>query len=199
MAMRCEHLDAAEALFAQAAVVLLQFETPLAVVDRALDLARRHGCRAVLDAGPAVVAPPELLAKAEVLTPNETETAALLGMEVADLDAAREAARRFRRMGVETALLKLGGRGALLDDGDRQRWFPAFDIAPVDTTAAGDAFTAAVGVALAEGMAWDSAVPFANAAGALACLVPGAQPSLPTRGQVDAFLQDKGRRLRACC
>jgi len=189
MALRPDDLSRAEALFEGAAVVLLQFEIPLDVVDRALDMARAHGCCAVLDAGPAVQAPPELLAKAHVLSPNEVETAALLDMPVDDLDSAREAAQRFRDMGVENVLLKLGGRGALLATDAGQEHAPAFDVEPKDTTAAGDAFTGAVGVAISEGRTLSEAVRFANAAGAVACLRAGAQPSLPLREEVETFLR----------
>ena len=187
-----DDLTRMEPWFDRAAVVLLQFEIPLDVVDRALDLARAHGCRSVLDAGPAVKAPRELLAKATVLSPNEPETEALLGVSVATPDAARDAARRFRDMGVECVILKLGERGALLDVGDHQEIAPAFPVKPVDTTAAGDAFTGALGVAMAEDMDWPRAVRFANAAGALACRRPGAQPSLPTRTEVEEFMRRNG-------
>jgi len=190
MRLRPEDLDQAEGLFEAAAAVLLQFESPLDVVDRALDLARKHGCRAVLDAGPAVDAPPQMLAKAHVLSPNETETEALLHMEIRDMDSAFEAAHRFHDMGVETVLLKLGSRGAVLVSEEEEEWFPAFEIEPVDTTAAGDAFTAAVAVAMADGKNLREAVVFANAAGALTCLRPGAQPSLPGRGEVEDFLRE---------
>ena len=189
MALQPADLEASKPLFEDAAVVLLQFEVPLEVVDYALDLARACGCRTVLDAGPATDAPLELLAKAHVLSPNETETGAILNMAVVDDDSALGASQRLRDAGVETVLLKLGCRGALLHDTDGPRWFPAFPIDPVDTTAAGDAFTAAIGVAIAENMPMDPAVRFANAAGALACTGMGAQPSLPTRQQVETFLQ----------
>jgi len=189
MRLKPEDLERARSCFEEAAVVLLQFEIPLETVDCGLELARQCGCRAVLDAGPAVNAPPELLAKAYVVSPNETETEALIGAAVRDKSSAECAAQQLRNLGVDHVLLKLGERGALLHTEAGRHWFPAFAIEPVDTTAAGDAFTAAVGVAVAEGRDWADAAPFANAAGALTCLSPGAQPSLPKRSQVERFLQ----------
>jgi ribokinase len=87
--------------------------------------------------------------------------------------------------------MKLGKEGAywLGDQGDQH--FPGFPIDPIDTTAAGDAFTACLAVSLAEGMAMPDAIRRANAAGALACLKLGAQPSMPTREEVEAFLRLK--------
>ena len=189
MKMRTEDLEAARPWFERSAVVLLQFEAPLNVVERALDMAKETGCRSVLDPAPAVKAPPELLGKADVLSPNESEAEALLGMSVGDDHSAQKAARRLRDMGAGRIILKLGGRGALLYDGARQEFVPGFDVDPVDTTAAGDAFTGAIGVAISEGMEWVAAVRFANGAGAMACLGMGAQTSLPTREELEAFLQ----------
>lgn len=183
-----EDLQRARPWFEQAAVVLLQFELPLETVDMALDMAREHGCLCVLDPAPAVAAPAWLLAKADILTPNESEAQTLLKADIPGEEAAREAVSRFLGMGVKAVLLKLGERGALLGDGAGQRLFPAHRIAPVDTTAAGDAFTGALGAALAAGEEMERAVAMANAAGALACLAPGAQPSLPDREAVLAFL-----------
>ena len=95
---------------------------------------------------------------------------------------------RGLRKGPEAVVLKRGSRGALLVTADRQDSFAACKVETVDTTAAGDAFSAALSVAIVSGKPLKEAVPFANAAGALAVTKLGAQPSLPTREALEEIL-----------
>ncbi len=107
--------------------------------------------------------------------------------------AARAAAARLREAGVPRIVVTLGPDGALLADEDGSRVVPGYRVVPVDTTAAGDAFNGALAVALAEGATLEAAAGFANRAAALSTTRPGAQPSLPTRGEVETFLDsDRG-------
>lgn len=183
-------VDAAESAIAAADVVLLQLESPIAAVKRAAEIARAHGATVVLNPAPAQPLAPDVLALVDVLIPNESETALLAGQTIDGPAAAEAAARTLRQMGVSTVILTLGERGALLAHGDMVRRFPAFQIAPADTTAAGDAFVAGLAVALAEARPLDEAVCWGNAAGALAATQLGAQPSLPTRAALEAFLSE---------
>jgi ribokinase len=109
-------------------------------------------------------------------------------MPVENVDQAAAAAAALQTAGVSTVILTLGERGALLAEETGTRIFPAFDVEPVDTTAAGDAFLAGLAVALAEGRMLDEAVQWANAAGALATTKLGAQTSLPSRQTVEQLL-----------
>ncbi|HRU06772.1 MAG TPA: PfkB family carbohydrate kinase, partial [Candidatus Brocadiia bacterium] len=111
---------------------------------------------------------------------------------------APEAARRFRDTGVECVVLKLGARGCLVAHDDLLEAVPAFDITPVDTTAAGDAFTAGLAAALVRGDTLQAACRYANGAGALACQTRGAQPSLPSRERLEAFLATARERMNGC-
>jgi ribokinase len=95
---------------------------------------------------------------------------------------------------VDTVILTLGGRGALLARGEAAHRFPAFQVTAVDTTAAGDAFVAGLAVAMGEGRPLDEAVRWGNGAGALAATRLGAQPSLPTRDALEAFLESASLR-----
>jgi ribokinase len=177
-------VDAAEGIIRRAAVVVLQLEIPLATVRRAIGIARKHGVPTVLD--PAPVPPgglPDALFRVDVLTPNEHEAAQLAGAEHSD---PKVLASRLLARGPREVVLKLGAKGALsLDSADVMSWAKPFRVKAIDTTAAGDAFTGALAVAMAERMPHDAALRFANAAGALCCTRMGAQPALPTRGEVD--------------
>ena len=162
-------------------------EIPTEVVEASLRIARKAGKLTVLDAGPPRNCPPEILKLADIVSPNETELAHLTGEEVSGRVSAREAAETLLDMGVKTVVLKLGSDGAMLVTGKTYKHFPAHKVRAVDPTAAGDAFTAALTVQLAMGAKMDAAIRYANMAGALAVTKLGAQPSLPTAAEVEAF------------
>jgi ribokinase len=176
--------------FAQTALVLCQLETPLESVAAALKLARKQGARTVLDPAPAQPLTRELLSLVDVLTPNEQEAAMLLQQEPARLavEQAGSVARHLRELGPGAVILKLGDRGCYYLGSDFEGHVPAFPVEAKDTTAAGDTFNAAFAVALGEGQSTPDALRFANAAAALSVMRMGAQASVPTRAEVDAFL-----------
>lgn len=184
-----EDIDPLQDLFLQADMLISQLEIPLATVRASLDLARRTDTFSVLDIGLAQAVPAALLSTATLVSPNETEAEALTGITVDSVDTARKAAQQLRDMGVEHVVMKLGEKGCLYL-GKEEIYVPAFEIHALDTTAAGDAFTAALGIV------WDTmplrdALEFANATGALAATVVGAQPSMPTRNAVLEFLKKR--------
>jgi ribokinase len=181
-------VDGAEAAIAGADALLLQLESPLETVTRAAKVARAHGVSVILNPAPARPLPDALLALVDVLIPNESETALLTGLPVGDPVEAEAAATALRELGVGTVILTLGERGALLAREDGAEYFPAFEVTPVDTTAAGDAFVGGFAVALAEGRSLAEAVQWGNGAGALATTKLGAQPSLPTRQDLEGLL-----------
>jgi ribokinase len=186
-----DDVDAARALIADADAVVLQLEIPADTVGRAIRLAREVGTPTVVDAGPPRLPVDEAVLEADVLTPNEAEAAALLGVE-AGARSAEDLARMLLDHGPGAVVVKAGARGAVVADEGRLEHVPAYPIDPVDTTAAGDAFTAALAVAVVEGTDLVAAARRANAAGALAARRLGAQPSMPTAEAVAAFLAERG-------
>lgn len=186
-AMDVARVRALAPAIAEADVLLLQLEIPLDAVAEALRLARAHGTVSILDAGPAQSVDPALLQGADLVSPNETEAEALTGVVVRDDASALAAAEALRAMGAREVVLKLGARGSLyLGAGDPVQ-VPPFLIDPVDTTAAGDAFTAALGLRWGEAPVAE-VLRFANAVGALSATRHGAQPSLPRLAEVETFL-----------
>src|SRR3990172_8959236 len=124
----------------------------------------------------------------DLLTPNETEAAALTGIRVKGRDSAEKAGAQLRKMGCRDVIVTRGARGCLWVGTDGARHFPAFSVLAIDSTGAGDAFNGALAVALAEGRSLQEAIPFANAAGGLTTTRRGAQESLPDRAAIDALL-----------
>ena len=133
--------------------------------------------------------PPELH-QADVISPNQSEAEKLTGVPVENAEDAARAARILRERGARMTVIKLGAQGALLlDEQGQLEHIPALAVEVVDTTAAGDAFTAATALGLVEQMPAVDAVRFGCAAGTLATMKLGAQQSMPTRTEVNAFMQ----------
>lgn len=176
--------------FRDCSMALFQLETPLDTVAAAMRLARECGPPTMLDPAPAQTLPPEVLSSADLLTPNETEACALLGIEARDsldFDTSRLFARRLLAMGPGAVIIKMGAAGCLYRDRDREILSKGFAVTPVDTTAAGDTFNAALAVALCDRAEMEDALRFANAAAAISVTRPGAQPSAPSRDEVLAL------------
>ena len=172
-------------------VVLLQLETPLEVTLATARTCAELGLRLVLDPAPASPLPEEVWRGVWLACPNETEAEVLTGTRVTDVRSAERAARWFLERGVRQVVVTRGGRGTVVVGPTGTTDIPAFGVTPVDTTAAGDAFTGALGAAVAAGLAWPVALRRAAAAGALATTRHGASPSLPTAAAVDTYLSGR--------
>jgi ribokinase len=170
--------------------LLLQLESPLETVAKAVALGNERGMTVILDPAPARPLADGLLANVSCLTPNESEAVALLGRGGATVSLAEapEVARALLRRGPRAVILKLGANGAFLDDGTGGWHFPGLKVQAVDVTAAGDTFNGALAVALSEGKTLPEAIVFANAAAALSVTRPGAQASIPGRSEVEVLL-----------
>ncbi|MFM4719054.1 ribokinase [Aeromonas bivalvium] len=180
-----------EAMIADAHTLLLQLEVPLESVFEAARLARSHGTRVVLNPAPAQPLPAELLALVDLITPNQTEAELLTGVRVTDEASARKAAARFHQMGIGEVMITLGSQGVYCSKGQLQALIAGFRVEAVDTTAAGDTFNGALLAADLAGASFQDAVRFAHGAAALSVTRFGAQSSIPTRQEVDAFLLEQ--------
>ncbi|MFJ6481288.1 MULTISPECIES: ribokinase [unclassified Streptomyces] len=171
-----------EARIAAAGSLLLQLELPLSAVLAGARAARAHGVRTVLTPAPAQPLPADLLAATDLLVPNEHEAAALTGLT----DPLRAAEALLAE--VPEVVITLGAAGALYAArGMEPLTVPAPRVRAMDTTAAGDTFVGALAVALGERRPMPEALRWASAAAALSVQRPGAQDSMPTRTETDAF------------
>ncbi|WP_337236409.1 ribokinase [Proteus faecis] len=169
--------------------LLMQLESPLDSVLKAAEIAKQENVQVILNPAPAQALPDELLSLVDIITPNETETEYLTGIKVIDDESAQLAADVLHHKGIKTVLITLGSRGVWVSEKNNKGCIvPAFKVKAVDTIAAGDTFNGALITALLEGQSMMPAIKFAHAAAAIAVTRAGAQPSVPWRHEVDAFL-----------
>ncbi|KGA22931.1 ribokinase [Pectobacterium brasiliense] len=175
-----------------ASALLMQLESPLETVIAAAKLAHENQTKVILNPAPARELPDELLSLVNMITPNETEAQFLTGITVETEDDAARAAQVLHDKGIETVLITLGSRGVWLSENGQGQRIPGYRVKAVDTIAAGDTFNGALVTALLENKPMSFAVKFAHAAAAIAVTRRGAQPSVPWREEIDAFLQTQG-------
>jgi len=160
-------------------VVLLQLEIPLSTVSAVTDEANRRGIPVILNPAPATELDDELLNKVNILTPNEIEASMLSGIAVTDLDSAKSACRALQNKGVETIILTMGSKGALICTNLEFIHITAPEVHAIDTTAAGDVFNGALASAISRGRSMIEAVEFACKAASVSVTRLGAQQSVP--------------------
>ena len=197
--LKCSEQQVEEAaeIIERSDMLLVQLGVPPSVVDRAMQIAVDRGVTVLLDPSPIGDDLPQLWRRADILVPNQTELGHLARAAVSDIPDVLQAASELRACGVTAVVTTLGAQGCLLVDDEGARLVHGYPVEPVDATGAGDAFAAALGTRIAEGDSFNEAAVFANAAGALATTVSGAQPSLPTREAVGRFLRKQGGAAQA--
>lgn len=187
--------DGLDALFARKEydALMLQLEIPVETNVAAFEKAKAAGMVTCLDAGPAQEYPLERFAGLTILSPNETETRALVGILPEDEDSCREAAKALaERCPCTYVVLKMGEKGCYILGEGIDQMVPAFSVKALDPTAAGDCFTGVLVSKFVETGDIVAAARYANAAAGLSVQELGAQPSLPKKDAVDAFLAEQG-------
>ena len=180
--------DVEHASFSTFNLLLLQLEIPTPTVLSAAKLAMQNGVRVILNPAPAKELPNELIALADFIIPNETELSLLTGMEVKDIPSTEKAAKALLQKGAQNVIVTLGSKGALIVNKETNSHVESFHVEVVDTTAAGDAFIGGFASILDSSKSLEGAVRYGCACGALAATKFGAQPSLPTKQEVERFI-----------
>lgn len=184
---KASQLDAVA--FGAGDIVMLQNELLPDVTFAGIAAAKKRGARVVLNMAPAGPIPAETLKLLDVLVVNEHEAVIVANSVGITTEDPEEAVREINaRFGV-TAIVTLGAAGAVGWTDGLRRTARALAITPVDTTAAGDTFTGAFCAALDQGHGFTTALARGAVAGSLACLKPGAQPSIPSKGDIDTAME----------
>ncbi|WZL74179.1 ribokinase [Clostridiaceae bacterium 35-E11] len=178
-----------EHLFNIAAFCVVQLEIPLEVVNFVVDLCRQKGVKVIFNPAPACNLNDDLLKNTYILTPNETELTILTGEKADTIEEMEMASHKILERGVQNIIVTIGEKGSLLINKDKKQLHKAVKVAPIDTTAAGDSFTGALAVALAEEQEINKAINFATHVAGITVTKEGAQSSLPTREVVEDFMK----------
>jgi len=187
-------LQRLEDVLTRSKVLLLQLEIPMEMVVSAARLAKEKELRVILDPAPAQTLPEEIYPLLDIITPNETETELLVGFPIQTKEDAAKAAKILKGRGVSHVIIKMGSRGAYALMDDQEKFFKPFQVTPVDTVAAGDAFNGALAVALSENLPVEKAIQWGMAGGALSVTKEGAQPAMPERKELKALMKNKSDR-----
>lgn len=185
-----EDVNRAESDIASAGVVVAQLEIPVETVERAAEIAQKHKVPFILDPAPARPLSDELLGMVGILKPNEIEAETITGIRVVDAASAAAAANALLAKGVKTVITTLGEKGFVIADRNGMDFVAGNRVRAADSTAAGDAFTGALAFGLANGQSVKDAAVYANAVAAVSVTKLGAQSSMPTKEQVDAFIKN---------
>jgi ribokinase len=189
---------AAKEFITQHHLLMLQLEIPLEASLEAAQIASHVGMTVIFNPAPANHSLLSMLPRDDCgeplidwFIPNEVEAEMLSGLTVMNPDEAITSGKFILSKGVKKGVvITMGSKGAVAVTPDDQYYIPAFPVTPVDPTGAGDAFCGSFAAALSEGKPVEQALRFANAAGALAVTKAGAEPSLPRREKIDAFLHE---------
>jgi ribokinase len=182
-------VDAAADAIRGAKAFVTQLEQPAASAQCGLEIARAAGVITIFNPAPAEPVPDAIYPLCDYIVPNETEAAALTGLAVATLADARRVGDALLAKGARTALITLGGRGALFHSRDRSVEIPIFSAGPVvETTGAGDAFVGGFAAAMARGIDPVEAARFGSAVAGISVTRAGTAPSMPRLAEVEALL-----------
>ncbi len=185
-----EEVERLAPLIRESAYLLVQFEINMDALERAMEIAREAGVKIVLNPAPYQEVSDELLAMADIVTPNETEAEGLTGICVDSEEAAVRAAQVLHGKGINHVVITLGGRGVFVSSEGQQKTLPPFKVDAIDTTGAGDAFNGGLVAGLAEGMDIWQASRFASAVAGLSVTRLGTSKAMPTRDEVEALLSE---------
>ena len=169
----------------EADIIIMQLEIPLETVEYVKDVAVKYGKTVILDPAPAVAGLPDNFWKGiDYIKPNETELSILVGRPLKGMEEIREGARSMLKKGVKNVLVTLGSEGCLFVTEGTEEYYPACKVEAVDTTAAGDSFTAAFALALSRGKSCGEAIRFGQKVSSIAVTRKGAQTSIPSPEEV---------------
>ena len=184
-----EDVESCRELIEGASIILFQHEINPEAQRAAIEIAHAAGVKIVLNPAPAMPIPDDLLAKIDIVTPNETEAQSLTGIAVTCEEDALKAAKVFLEKGVKNAVITMGSMGVFVHDGTRGEMLPRLDVDAIDTTGAGDAFNGGFVTALSEGRDLFEAARYGNATGALSVTKLGTAPAMPFRAEIDELVK----------
>lgn len=190
--LSCQDIDDMMPVLRQCGLVLMQLEINMETVLYTAKKCRERGILFVLNPAPYQELPEVLLEYCDYIIPNQTEARLMLGLSSDSIVSDEEVGRHLKDKGIKNVVMTMGEKGALFVNEQESKIIPGICIKTIDTTGAGDTFSAAFCVALAEGRSPEEAIVFGNAAAGLAVTKYGVIDSIPNRETVEEYLKQKG-------
>ncbi len=188
-------VESHSSLFTPGSTLVITLEIPMDTVITAVKIAHRQKMNIIIDPAPVPKnpLPQELFLCADCIKPNETEASQIVGFPVFDVSSAIKAAQKMHEMGVRIPIITLGRNGVVALDRGVPIVMPSYLVQAIDTTAAGDVFSGGLAAALSQAYSLEASLQFANAAAALSTMIQGAQTSIPSKKQVEQFMEEQGK------
>ncbi|MBB3697183.1 ribokinase [Flammeovirga yaeyamensis] len=184
-----EDITHSESFIKEHDILLVQFETPMPTVRKAIEVAKKHQLKVIVNPAPAGQLQEDLFPLIDLIIPNETETELITGIKITDHESMVNAADQLLAKGVKNVLITLGSKGVYLKNEEMDTIVPAYKVNAKDTTAAGDTFCGALSVALSNDQLLLEAIETANASAGLSTQKDGAQTSIPYQKEVIDFME----------
>lgn len=193
-ALTPEHIEACAETIRDSAIIVMQMEIPVPTIRRVLEIAEKAETPVLFNFAPVRTSELPVSSAMTYLIVNELEAEALTDLTVRNTVQAEIASLNLLAKGSQSVVVTLGAQGSVAVSHNERFHVPASQVTPVDTTAAGDVFCGALAVAIVEGKPLVKAIEFATAAASLSVTRMGAQPSIPTRAEIEAFLNRQEKR-----
>ena len=181
-------IESASDEISSADILLIQLESPIESVYASIKSAHDNGVTVILNPAPAQELDNHILKYVDVITPNIVEAEMLTGIKVTDVNSLQSIVNRFFDYGINDVIITLGSKGYFAGAHDAMKIIPALNVAPIDTTGAGDVFSGSLAAFLSEGMTIEKAARMANAAASVSVTRLGAQDGAPKRVEIENFV-----------
>jgi len=181
-------IESAIAEISSADILLIQLESPIESVYASIKSAHDNGVTVILNPAPAQELDNHILKYVDIITPNIVEAEMLTGIKITDVTSLHSIVNRFFEYGINDVIITLGSKGYFAGSPDAMKIIPALNVAPIDTTGAGDVFSGSLAAFLSEGMTIERAARMANAAASVSVTRMGAQDGAPKRVEIEKFI-----------
>lgn len=185
-----KEINEMEDLIEDADYILLQYEVNQAANEKVKELALKHNTKVIVNTAPYIKVDDQFYDGIFMVTPNEVEAEGISGVKVTDLESAKKAAKIIKSKGVQIVLITIGEKGVFISDDKKEEIIDSYKVKVVDTTGAGDAFNGGLLAGLSEGKDVWEAAKFANALAALSVQKLGTSLSMPSRAEIDKFINE---------
>ena len=181
-------IEAAHHEISCADVLLVQLESPIEAIRKAIKIAHENGATVILNPAPAQPLESDFLHEIDIITPNRVEAEMITGIKVTDEESLRSIVKKFFQYGIRNVFITLGSNGIFAGLPKNMKFIPAYKVSPIDSTGAGDVFSGSLAAFISDGIPLEKAAKMAVASASISVTRMGAQSSAPYRMEIENFI-----------